>query len=91
MKITVNGKELDLIGALPITLGDVKRLQRTYGVSESQLAAGDVTAAAALLLILIQKLDPAVSEDHLDSMPLSVAEDAFRFIGAEGRKVDRPT
>mgnify|MGYP001565485309 CR=1 FL=1 len=55
MKMKVVGKEFDLATVVPVTIGDLKKLKRTYNLSEKELAAGDVTASAALLLVLLQK------------------------------------
>ena len=91
MKITVDGKELDLSGALPLTLGDLKKLKRAYGFGDAQLASGDILAAAAVLLILLQKLDSSITEEQLDRLPLATVEGAFQFIAAEAKNIHRPT
>lgn len=90
MKMKVVGKEFDLATVVPVTIGDLKKLKRTYNLSEKELAAGDVTASAALLLVLLQKLDKDLTEEQLDTLSIADAEEAFQFLAATGRKIDRP-
>ena len=89
--VKLGGKDVDLARAMPPTIGDLKKLKRDFGFTEELLAKGDMTAAAAFLLVLLQKLDGTLTEAQLDALPLREAESAFRFIARESQVIDRPT
>jgi hypothetical protein len=67
----VNGKEVDLKRAIPLTIGDLKALQQD-GVDLLSVRAGDVLPNNQVLKLVeyvIRKADPAVTQEDIDATP----------------------
>ena len=90
MKITLGEKEYDLAKALPITLGDVRRLKHVHGIQLSDLASMDLDIVAKVFLMLCQKIDPDITEDMVDAIPLLQMNKVSQFL-SEAVIPDRPT
>lgn len=89
MKIKLGEKEYDLAQALPLTLGDLRKLKKEYNTTLSDLQTMDVEVIIKVLLLIFRKLDPEVSEEALDAVPISLLGDIARFLG-EVAVPDRP-
>ena len=70
MKIKLGEKEYDLEKSLPVTLGDIRRLKQDHGVKLDDLNSMDIDVVAKVLLLLCQKVDPAITEALVDTVPL---------------------
>lgn len=90
MKITLGEKEYDLGKALPVTLGDIRRLKKDHGVALTDLASMDLDVVAKVLLMLCQKIDPAITEALVDGVPLMLMGEVMVFL-SQAVMPDRPT
>ena len=94
MKLNVGEKEVDLNGAFPLTVGDVKVLE-IIGVMDrkGEMNAGSVTMISKLLLHLARKVDREVTEAEIDAIPVHKLNDLAPFLEAKMKEVgiDRPT
>ena len=90
MKIKLGEKEYDLDKSLPITLGDIKKLKAVHGVKLNDLASMDADIVAKVLLLLCQKVDPNITEDMVDEVPLERLGDIAQFLSGAVAP-DRPT
>jgi len=90
MKITLGEKEYDLAGALPVTLGDIRRLKRVHGIQLSDLASMDLDIVAKVFLMLCQKIDSAITEEMVDAIPLTMMDEVSKFL-SKAAVPDRPT
>ena len=68
MKITLNGKEIDLDKALPLQLRDLRRLKREFGVEFVEGISGDVEKQVGFFTVVLQKADPSVTSDDVDAL-----------------------
>jgi hypothetical protein len=80
MKITLGEKEYDLVQAMPITLGDIRRLRKEYNIKMSDLAAMDADIVATVLLMLCKKVDAGITEDMVNSLPLTMLGKVAKFL-----------
>ena len=94
MKLQLGDKTVDLNGAFPLTVGDIKMLE-TIGVMDSkgEMNAGSVIMVSKLLLHLARKVDPEVTEVEIDSIPIHKLNDLAPFLESKMKEVgiDRPT
>lgn len=98
MKLTLGEREVDLSGAFPLTLGDLRQLGKTGLLTDK----GDLNLAGAegiigLLLHVANKSlkegeDPIVDE-HVEALPLNELPALTKFFteAMGGEEVDRPT
>jgi hypothetical protein len=88
---TVDGKEVDLEKALPITIGDLRKLKK-LGVSyPNTFDARDPDQAAAFILYFCQKVVPEITSEEVDLMDISDSLDVMNFIVRTKEGIDRPT
>lgn len=90
MKVTLGEKEYDLSSALPLTLGDLKKLKRDHNVSLLDLRSLDPVTIVAVLLVIAQKVDSAITEEMIDKIPMNRLTDIAKFLGGSSEP-DRPT
>lgn len=91
MIIKLGEKEVDLDKAFPITLGDLKRMERENLMTAEALKSP--SAISKVLLMLVQKTDKEITEEQLDSIPARDLAGLGEFLSekfAEDRP-DRPT
>lgn len=67
--IEVNGKKINLNLALPLTLGDWRRLEE-QGVSATQLAENRMVDTIKLLHYVVTKANPDVTVEDVESVSL---------------------
>lgn len=96
MKVRLGEKEYDLAKSLPITLGDLRRFKKEYGMDLATLSAMDLDNVAKVLHLLLRKIDPDISEETIDLFPLPQLGAVAKFLTeATGEAVvepdDRPT
>ena len=70
MKITVGGREIDLEKALPIVVGDLRKLKKLGVNYPSAFDPRDPDHQALFLYHFCQKVDPAVTEAEIDLLSL---------------------
>lgn len=90
MKIKLGEKEYDLGLALPLTLGDLRRLKKEHNTTLSDLQTMDVEVIIKVLLLIFRKLDPEVTEDLVDTVPVHQLSAIATFL-SEAAIPDRPT
>ena len=94
MKLKVGEKQVDLNGAFPLTVGDVKVLE-AIGIMDSkgEMNTGSVTLVSKLLLHLVHKVDEQVTEADIDAIPIHELADLAPFLESKMKEVgiDRPT
>ena len=94
MKLQLGDKEVDLNGAFPLTIGDVKMLE-TIGVMDAkgEMDAGSVDVVSKLLLHLARKVDSEVTEAEIDDIPVHTLTALAPFLESKMKEVgiDRPT
>ena len=91
MKITANGKELSLEGALPMTLGDLRKL-KGLGVALERLTTGDPELLHALLLYLFKKGGAQITAEDIDAISVAQVGALSDYIASHSAgAVDRPT
>lgn len=91
MKVQIKGGELDLAAALPLTIGDSRRLKKEFGVGPEQINSGDPDATASVLLVLFQKVQPDITIADVDTLSLQTAAEIGAYLRNEAESVDRPT
>lgn len=91
MKIKLGEKEVDLKAALPITLGDVRRLKKDFGVKLADLSNMDADIIAKIVLMLSQKVNVTITEAEVDTIPLVQLGDIAIFLQTDAVEADRPT
>ncbi len=90
MEIVLGDKTYDLEKSLPVTLGDIRRLKKDHGVVLADLASMDLDIVAKVLLMLCQKVDPAITEALIDGVPLMLMGEVMVFL-SQAVVPDRPT
>lgn len=80
MLIKLGEKEYDLRAALPVTLGDIRRLKKNHGLKLADLASMDLDVVAMVLLILCQKVDAAITEEMIDTIPITRLAEVAAFL-----------
>lgn len=91
MKIRLGEKEYDLAPALPLTLGDLRRLKKDHGVQLQDLSSMDANTLVKILLLLAQKVDPEVVEAQVDAVPVTELIEISKFLASAATVPDRPT
>lgn len=93
MKIRLGEKEIDLAAALPIKMGDMRKLKREHGYGLAQLVEWDEDKLMAVALVLAQKIEPSITMEDLDNLNLEDMPELVTFVhDAQGAKgIDRPT
>ena len=93
MKITLKGREHEVESALPLTWGDYRKMKREHGVAREELRTGSDEAIFGLLVVILQKLDPSVTPEDAEALPLEKGFEVVNVISEAARKqiVDRPT
>lgn len=92
MKITLKGVEHDVGNALPMLWGDYRKLKREHGVTQADLVKGEDDAMFAFALVVMQKLDPSMTAEDAERVPLHEGYALVRFAAnAERKEIDRPT
>ncbi len=89
MKLTIQGKEIDLGAALPLRVGDWRALQKA-GVNAQQMADGGIEHAALLAEHVLKKAGADVQVDNLSLDELGAIVNAVGSSEAK-EKEDRPT
>ena len=93
--LTIGAAEVDLSRALPLTLGDMRKLERLGLTNEAgSLTVAGIEGVAQVLHLLIEKVNTSIKLADLDSLPVSKVTRAFLFIQKrimEGEDVPNPT
>ena len=94
MKIRLGEKEYDLSLALPVTLGDVRYLQREHGIKLQNLADINAETLGKIIFMLCRKVLPTVTEEEVDKLPLAELASVSDFLREQAYsrgEIDRPT
>jgi len=85
----INGKDARI--TKPLTIGDMKKLKRDKDIDVSSMANMDVLTMAGLVQYILQKANPEITEEDVDSIPTQVLGEIMgEFQIAQG-VIDRPT
>lgn len=84
-------KAVDIDKALPLTVGDMRRLKREFNVSQKELTLGEAETVFAVLMVLGQKADASITEADVDGIAFSAVPDIILRLGERARDIDRPT
>lgn len=96
--ITVNGKPIDISKAMPIKVGDLRKLQQ-HGVDltaiQRQATSGeipDMESTSKLVLHFCSKCNPDVTEDDVDELTVDeLGEVVSALFSSEEPEPSRPT
>jgi hypothetical protein len=89
MTISLHGRTIDLRKALPLTIGDWKRLEQ-LGITDRTLREPSITTIATLVHYVLHKADPQTTMEEIDALPLTApaVQETLRAINQE--TVDAP-
>jgi len=94
MKITVKGKEIDLEKALPIVVGDLRKLKKLGVHYPDNFDPRDIDQVVVFLFYFLKKVDSSVTEEEVDSLLLDEVQAPVLFLVSGGKKgednLDRP-
>lgn len=68
----VNGKDVDLAKALPLTIGDLKVLKKNGCDLIRKGTALELEDLSTLFLHICRKSDPEITEQDIDTVPLTM-------------------
>ena len=80
MEIVLGDKTYDLEKALPITLGDIKKLKAVHGVRLADLSSMDADIVSKVLLLMCQKVNTDITENMVDAIPLVLLGEIAEFL-----------
>ena len=90
MKLTIAGKDVDLSGAFPVTLGDLRALTRE-GVLNKK---GDLDAGpdevAKMILYFARKVNDAITEEDINGLDMKSLTAVAEAIKDELSTEDQP-
>ena len=90
--VTVAGKEVDMRKALPLTLGDFRKLKKNHNVEQKDLGGGDIEITVRFTHYLLSKANPAVTEEDVDSLTMEDLNTIMKTLTTKDfMVVDRPT
>lgn len=95
MKINIGGREVDLAKAFPLTIGDLKGMERDGYMTGGETVLG-ITETAGIVFHLARKADAEVTMEQVDKIELSEFGRLGEFLakaleGIGGETTDRPT
>src|SRR3990167_9636526 len=91
MKITVGGKEVDLAKALPITLGDLRRLKEKGVNYPSDFDPRNPDHVVIFVLHFCQKVVPESETDVVEALSINDSIEAVNYLVTAKEALDRPT
>ena len=92
MKIRLGEKEIDLSLALPVTMGDMRKIKREHGFGLAELATWDEDKIMAVALVLAQKVTPVTMEEFEKIKLTDIPELVVFLTEAQGATgIDHPT
>jgi hypothetical protein len=82
MKINVADKELDLKDCLPLTIGDWAAFETAGLIDENGgVSSGSAKGVLGFMLVLLQKIDPEITEADIGKIPLTLIAPVSEFLG----------
>lgn len=90
MSIKVGGREVDIKKAIPLTIRDWKQLKER-NINLRDLSNPDVDTLSGFLLYLVQKVDPAATQEEVDALAIDEVTLAMKDIFPEEDNSNRPT
>lgn len=91
MKITVSGKEVDLAQALPMTVGDMRKLKKVGVDYPGNFNTRDPDHVVLFIHYFCNKTGQELTEDEVDTLTLKEAMAVLHFLLSIPSPVDRPT
>lgn len=90
-EIELNGRKIDLNKALPLKLGDWKRLEK-QGVTPASLSEGKISDSVAIIFYVLHKADETVTEEEVEDLTMTdpVVLKTVGLLQASEENVDRP-
>ncbi len=69
--VKINGKESDLSKALPLTIGNMKKLKREYSIDLVKQGSDglNIEDIATLLFFICSKANPDITIEDVDELP----------------------
>lgn len=93
MNITVNGKDVNIVSALPLTIGDWRKLA-ARGLTDEALAAPTSETTFTLVFYVLNKANKDIVEDDVNSLPVkvfaAVAQQINKLAKEAEEKIDIP-
>lgn len=86
----INGKQVDLAKALPVTIGDLRELKKTGIEINNAEVMRDPDNLAAFLLHMTRKVDESVTEEDINSISIDRLTEMVNVLVPEDQ-IDRPT
>lgn len=92
MKVTINGKDSDLTGKLPLNIGNWKKLKEA-GVSIEAMKEGDWDIMSGVLLFVVCLGNKDITMDDIDTLiPTDpMISEIMSAMGGETKDLDRPS
>jgi len=89
VEVRVGGRTVNLAGVLPLRVKDWKALE-ARGINPRKLGDSvSVTDAAAYMLFVLQKADPAVTSEDVDDLSMAEAAEILKVLNViEGAAPD---
>ena len=96
--IKAGDKEVDIASALPLTLGDFRRLKREHGFTMQDVVSksGDPEILFAVASLILTKVDKSITVEQVEAIEVSELGRLGRimgesFTGKKQEQIDRPT
>lgn len=89
MKISLGEKEYDLAAALPLTIGDLRKMKKEQNVDLKDLGSMEVDTVAKVLLHIFRKVDATVTMEQVDQLSVSNLQDIAKLLNS-ATVPDRP-
>lgn len=90
MKITLNGKEIDLDKALPLQLRDLRRLKKEFDLAPGE-GSGDIEKQAGFFLVILQKANKDITAEDVDDLTLVQMGDLSKTVAEASVAADVPS
>ncbi len=92
MKITLNGKEIDVSKALPLQLRDLRRLKKEFSIEFGSSGFGDdIEKQAGFYLVVLQKANPDITAEDVDALTINQMGDLSTAVGEGSLVKDVPS
>lgn len=90
MKITLNGKTVDVSKALPLQLGDLRRLKRDFDIDLSVGVSGDPDKKHGFYSVILQKANKDITAEDVDTLTLPQMTELANEVNRASETVDAP-
>jgi hypothetical protein len=92
IKLGSTGKTVDVSKAVPLTIGDFRRLKKDHGVDQKDLLVGDIETTCKMMFFILHKADANITESDSELLTFKqVSEINIYLSDTVKEEVDRPT